>query len=86
MDIEYNEIEHIAKLLFDDKIILYPTDTVWGFGCLVNNEQGIARINQIKNRTADKSRVLFPLSWSPSARDREVAQRNTMSDSELVFR
>lgn len=59
MNFEYNEVDEIAKLLLDDKVILYPTDTVWGIGCLVNNVAGIDRITQLKNRTPDKSFIIL---------------------------
>ncbi|MCI1266862.1 MAG: Sua5/YciO/YrdC/YwlC family protein [Saprospiraceae bacterium] len=59
MNFEYNEVTEIAKLLLDDKVILYPTDTVWGMGCLVNNVAGIDRITQLKNRTPDKSFIIL---------------------------
>lgn len=37
----------------------YPTDTIWGFGCHPLNSTSIARILQIKNRTAGKGLILL---------------------------
>jgi len=36
------------------KIIIFPTDTVYGLGCLVNDEAAIHRIYQIKQRDYSK--------------------------------
>ena len=41
------------------KIILYPTDTVWGIGCDATNEKAVARIFEIKNRPEDKSMIVL---------------------------
>jgi len=36
------------------KIIVFPTDTVWGIGCSLEFPQTIKRLYQIKGRTKDK--------------------------------
>lgn len=45
--------------LKEGKTLLYPTDTVWGIGCDILNEEAVARIYKIKNRTQDKSFILL---------------------------
>ena len=40
-------------------ILLYPTDTVWGLGCDATNEEAVAKIYRIKNRSDSKSLVLL---------------------------
>lgn len=53
------EIEKALQILKDGGVILYPTDTVWGLGCDATNETAVAKINAIKERTADKSFIVL---------------------------
>lgn len=41
------------------KIILYPTDTVWGIGCDATNEASVSEIFKIKKRNESKSLVIL---------------------------
>ena len=52
-------IEKAAIILANDGIIIYPTDTLYGFGCDATNEKAINKLNKIKNRTSPMS-VLAP--------------------------
>ncbi|PHR70575.1 MAG: threonylcarbamoyl-AMP synthase [Lutibacter sp.] len=45
--------------LIKKKIILYPTDTVWGLGCDATNEQVVKKIYKIKGRTESKSLIVL---------------------------
>lgn len=53
------EIDKALAILKDGGVILYPTDTVWGLGCDATNETAVARINEIKGRSADKSFIIL---------------------------
>jgi len=53
------EINKALEVLKNGGIILYPTDTVWGLGCDATNAAAAAKINTIKNRTADKSFIVL---------------------------
>lgn len=53
------EIKKCVELLLDGKMILYPTDTVWGIGCDATNDQAIDRIYQIKQRQESKSMLVL---------------------------
>ena len=48
----------IEELLILDniknKVIAFPTDTVYGVGCLIDDEQSIKRIYELKKRDQDK--------------------------------
>lgn len=50
-------VDELLKLSKDDlkgKLIVYPTDTVYGVGCLYNDIEGIEKIYQMKKRDYGK--------------------------------
>jgi tRNA threonylcarbamoyl adenosine modification protein (Sua5/YciO/YrdC/YwlC family) len=51
--------EKIIKTLENGGVIAYVTDTVWGLGCLVNNEQAVKKIYDIKKREPQKPLILM---------------------------
>ncbi len=54
------EVLEAASRAFDrGEVLLYPTDTVYGFGCHGFCEAAIERILQLKRRAADKGLVLL---------------------------
>ncbi|MEI7475451.1 MAG: L-threonylcarbamoyladenylate synthase [bacterium] len=55
-----DELNHIKAILNNGGVIAFPTDTVWGVGCLVNNEGAVNKIYEIKGR--DRSKPLIILS------------------------
>src|SRR5690606_11366999 len=46
-------------LLLDRKVILYPTDTIWGLGCDATNVEAIKKIIKIKQRHEKKSLIIL---------------------------
>jgi len=56
-----NEIalEMACSVLKNGGVIVYPTDTLYGFGCDAKNESAIEKINSIKGRKAPMS-ILAP--------------------------
>ena len=53
------EIEKCVELLLQGKVILYPTDTIWGLGCDATNEEAVRRIYAIKQRQESKSMLVL---------------------------
>lgn len=51
--------EEIKKVLNNGGVIAYVTDTVWGLGCLPENEKGVKKIYEIKHREAQKPLILM---------------------------
>lgn len=49
----------VIEALKAGKIILYPSDTIWGIGCDATNEEACQRILEIKDRPATKSFILL---------------------------
>jgi len=53
------EVDLAVKALKNGKIILYPTDTIWGIGCDPTNNKAISRLYSIKQRTGNKSMIIL---------------------------
>jgi len=51
--------DEIKKVLENDGVIAFVTDTVWGLGCLPNSEKAVKKIYQIKKREAQKPLILM---------------------------
>jgi tRNA threonylcarbamoyl adenosine modification protein (Sua5/YciO/YrdC/YwlC family) len=51
---QVRHLERIAELLHRDGVIAYPTDTLFGLGCLVSRKKAVDRILQIKGRDPKK--------------------------------
>ena len=51
--------QEIISTLENGGVIAYVTDTVWGLGCLPNNEQAVRKIYEIKKREAKKPLILM---------------------------
>ncbi len=49
----------IRETLENGGVISYVTDTVWGLGCLPNNEKAVKKIYEIKKREAQKPLILM---------------------------
>ncbi len=55
-----NFVQELNTKLANGAVISFVTDTVWGVGCLPNNETGAENIYNLKNR--DKSKPLILMS------------------------
>ena len=53
------EKDKIKKILLNDGVIAFVTDTVWGLGCLPESEKAVKRIYEIKNRESEKPLILM---------------------------
>lgn len=47
-------MDQVAEVLGRDGVIAYPTDTLWGLGCLVSRKKAVDRIQAIKGRDPKK--------------------------------
>lgn len=48
-----------VEFLQEGKIILYPTDTVWGIGCDATDDNAVKRIYKLKRRSDSKSMIVL---------------------------
>lgn len=53
-EINIKELEQIIKILENDGIVIFPTDTVYGIGCNCFSDKAIQRLFQIKGRDYKK--------------------------------
>lgn len=53
------EINKTLEYLRKGKLILYPTDTIWGIGCDATNQQAVDRIYRLKQRVESKSMIIL---------------------------
>lgn len=51
---QVRHLERIAEILQKDGVIAYPTDTLFGLGCLASRKKAVDRILQIKGRDPKK--------------------------------
>ena len=62
-NITKKEIEELANYFLADNIIAYPTDTIYGLGCLATNTKSIERIEKIKKRKEKQSFIILVKSY-----------------------
>jgi tRNA threonylcarbamoyl adenosine modification protein (Sua5/YciO/YrdC/YwlC family) len=53
------EVEKVVDILRNGGIVIYPTDTVYGMGCDINNAKALERIVQIKGINPKKEHLSF---------------------------
>ncbi len=61
--LEQEIINRIVDYLNREKIIIYPTDTIYGLGCDATNPKAINRIYKIKKRNQKKPLIVLMKSW-----------------------
>lgn len=62
-EIESHDILQAIHCLKEGKVIAYPTESVYGFGCDPFNTEAIFQILSIKNRSIDKGFILVAAFW-----------------------
>lgn len=73
--IRLDELNNIPKEKLKGKIIVFPTDTVYGVGALYNDLEGIEKIYQMKKRDYGK---LIPVLCSSEKQILEIALENDL--------
>ena len=83
-------IEKSINILKKGGVIVYPTDTLYGFGVDANNNYAIERINKLKNRHSPMSVIACgfeqAMSWTNiKEKDIEIAKKILDSSSTLIL-
>ncbi len=53
------EVKNALTVLRSGRIILYPTDTIWGIGCDATNDEAVQKIFNLKQREDTKSMIVL---------------------------
>lgn len=53
------EVNYCCELLKQGKVIIYPTDTIWGIGCDATNQKAVDKVFAVKDRTKGKSLIVL---------------------------
>ncbi len=61
--ISAEQIRLVLDYLRQGKIIVYPTDTVYGLGCDAGNRQAVEKIIRMKQRNKDKGLIILIKSY-----------------------
>jgi L-threonylcarbamoyladenylate synthase len=59
MKIFEKDIDKCLEVLKSGRLILYPTDTVWGIGCDATNEKAVEKIYKLKKRSDEKAMIVL---------------------------
>ena len=59
MKIFEKDIEKCLEVLKSGRLILYPTDTVWGIGCDATKEKAVEKIYKLKKRSDEKAMIVL---------------------------
>ena len=83
-------VEKSFNILKKGGVIVYPTDTLYGFGVNANNNYAIERINKLKNRQSPMSVIAYAfeqaMSWTNiKEKDIEIAKKILDSSSTLIL-
>jgi len=54
-----DDLNKACEVLRKGGVILYPTDTIWGFGCDATQEDAVKRVYEIKRRSDSKSMLIL---------------------------
>lgn len=54
-----SKVAHIARVLKEGGVIIYPTDTIYGLGCDIFNSKAIDKISRIKGLNHKKINLSF---------------------------
>jgi tRNA threonylcarbamoyl adenosine modification protein (Sua5/YciO/YrdC/YwlC family) len=52
-------VKQVAECLKDGGVIIYPTDTIYGLGCDINQQKAVERICKIKHVDPQKAQLSF---------------------------
>ena len=82
-------IDNIQRVLNKDGVIIYPTDTILGLGCLPTHERAVTKIKRLKGRDTSKGLILLATDLSqvsayllPTEPEKQHLREGTLLNSE----
>ncbi len=79
--IKEQDLKLIVKVLTEGGVIAYPSDTIYGLGCLATNTQAIKKIKDLKKREASKPLLVLVSSLTMAKRYCYISK-----DKELILK
>ncbi len=79
-DLQYNELMSVVDILNKGGIFIFPTDSVYSMGCLMNNKKGINKILKLTGKPEKKSNL------SLFFHDMKSLSTYTKNYSNVIFR
>ncbi|MCD6065539.1 MAG: threonylcarbamoyl-AMP synthase [Bacteroidetes bacterium] len=76
--IDYNNLAEAVKVLRNGGVVVYPTDSVYAFGCDMMNQKAIEKLCRIKGIKPEKSTFSFICADLSSLSDYTVPISNTV--------
>lgn len=58
-NIEWKKIRQVGEILKKGGIIIYPTDTIYGLGCDINNQKAVEKICRLRNLNYKTANLSF---------------------------
>ena len=77
---EFLDPDEASRWLLDGKILLHPTEGIWGIGCHATNQKAVEKIINLKQRDASKNFILL----SPSS-SKALEYFNQISEEQIEF-
>lgn len=71
--------QNLEQCLNQGDIVLYPTDTVWGLGCLVSNKDQVSRVYAIKERSREQGIIVLCSHYEQLGIDLDETTQRAMS-------
>lgn len=72
------DIKKAARILKSGGVVIFPTDTVYGIGCLYKNKEGLLKIYKIKSRPQNRP---FPILVSSIEQAQSIVNMNSLAIS-----
>lgn len=57
--IDYKALQHVVDVLRNGGLVIYPTDTVYGLGCDIQNKKALEKVARIKGIKLEKANLSF---------------------------
>lgn len=74
-NIKKENIDLIVKAFLAGQVIVYPTDTVYGLGCIATSKKAIGKIKKIKNRDNKKPFLFLVKSFCMTKKYAKVSKK-----------
>jgi L-threonylcarbamoyladenylate synthase len=72
-----DDITACVKVLNAGGLILYPTDTIWGIGCVATNSTAVEKLFELKKRPGEKAMIVL------LADEKDILQYITQPDPRM---